>query len=514
MKIRSLICCLAAIVGMAACTSEMSVDNKERVGLSIALSVGGEETKAVGEIEPYYEEVNVLRYHVAIFEDGKRIAHGEYGEGQSQGLQKVEGTEGISTEYKAHFDNIPEGSISVYVIANYPSTWDFNAPKWDNFSGYQAESVVTDPFLAEELVKVGYKTFTVGRETTELRLSLVQLSAGIDMLLTQSGDAGSMEDADETTHEYVFQDASAEKVYDITDEDEIEKNIGFKVIETTISNYLTIRNAEYARASALMDSKGQWNDAGKTWFNRNRDKVYEKLQPERGVLYFRAKVKEDGERDYNDWLTDFKIVAYGRDVDCDVKVPVTGLLTGETTLAGLNKESDIAIWSKEEPENTKYQPLTMSSFNTRFYTYEPGEKDLILSVVVGTGESKNVYRKKYRQYGYRIYRGRWISKGSDDHYAYDWAGQPEKFPKDAWLKVSKGGKVIDEGTGTPIRTEAGSGDLNNTKTYSLTIPGSTITKGHVYQVKGTYSPSVDVTPEVEWEVIDMKQVTVNPDPFE
>ena len=90
MKIRSLICCLAAIVGMAACTSEMSVDNKERVGLSIALSVGGEETKAVGEIEPYYEEVNVLRYHVAIFEDGKRIAHGEYGEGQSQGLQKVD----------------------------------------------------------------------------------------------------------------------------------------------------------------------------------------------------------------------------------------------------------------------------------------------------------------------------------------------------------------------------------------------------------------------------------------
>lgn len=514
MKIRSLICCLAAIVGMAACTSEMSVDNKERVGLSIALSVGGEETKAVGDkIDPYYEEVNVLRYHVAIFEDGKRIAHGEYGEGQSQGLQKVEGTEGISTEYKAHFDNIPEGSISVYVIANYPSTWDFNAPKWDNFSGYQTESVVTDPFLAEGLVKVGYKTFTVGRETTELRLSLVQLSAGIDMLLTQSGDAGSMEDADETTHEYVFQDASAEKVYDITDEDEIEENIGFEVIKSTISNYLTIRDATYARASTLMNSKGQWNDAGKTWFNRNRDKVYEKLQPERGVLYFRAEVKEDGARDYNDYLTDFKIVAYGRDVDCDVKVPVTGLLTGVTTLTGLNKESDIAIWSKEEPENTKYQALTMSSFNTRFYTYEPGEKDLILSVVVGTGESKNVYRKKYRQYGYKIYRGRWINEPTD-HYAYDWAGQPETFPKDAWLEVSKGGRVIDGGTGTPIRTEAGTGDLTNTKTYSLTIPGSTITKGHVYQVKGTYSPSVNVSPEIKWEVIDMKQVTVNPDPFE
>lgn len=514
MKIKNLICFLVAIVGMAACTSEIHVDNKESVGLSIMLSVGNEETKAVGdEIDPYFEEVQVSRYHVAIFEGNKRIAHGEYGDGQSQSMQKVEGTEGITTKYKAHFDDIPEGSVSVYVIANYPSDWNFTDAKWESFSGYQDVSVVTDPFEAEKLVKVGYKTFAVTKETTTLELGLVQLTAGLDIILKQSGDIDPVEDPDKS--EFVFLDASQEKVYDITDEVEVENNIGFDAIKETISNYLDIKNPEFKWASQLM-SGNSWNSSGKEWFNRNKDKVYEKLQPEKGVLYFRAYVKEEGNKNYNDYLTDLKIVAYGRDVDCDVKIPVTGLLTGKTTLSGLNKESDIAIWNKEKPENTKYQALTMSSFNTRFYTYEPGQnsKDIMLNVEVGMGESKNVYRKKYRQYGYKIYRGRWINEPSS-HYAYDWqGGDPKKFPIDAWLTLSKGGKVLDDGTGTPIKVEEGNGTLTNVKTYSLPIPGSSIIKGHIYQVKGSYTPSVDVSPEINWEVIDMKQVNVYPDPFE
>lgn len=500
MKIKNLIWFLAAILILAACTSEMPVDNKERVGLSITLSVGDEETKAVGgELDPYFEEVQVQRYHVALFEGEKRIAHGEYGDGQSQGMQKVEGTEGIATKYKAHFDNVPEGAISVYVIANYPSNWDFNDAKWTTFSGYQAQSVVTDLFDAETLVKVGYKTFTVTESTTQLELSLVQLTAGIDLVLKQLGDVDPVEDPERS--EYVFWDASEEGVYDITNEKEVERNIGFETIKNTIRIYLDIRSPEFKWASELMSNNGQWNKAGREWFS-NGDGVYQKLQPEAGVLYFRAYVKEEGNLNYNDYLTDLKIVAYGRDVDCDVKVPVKGLLTGETTLSGLNKESDIAIWSKVRPENTKYQPLTMSSFNTRFYTYEPGSNDLVLDVKVGLGESKNVYRKKYRQYGYKIYRGRWINEPSD-HYAYDWkGGDQNKFPIDAWLAVSKGGKVVDEGTGTPIKTEAGNGELTNVKTYSLTIPGKDITKGHVYQVKGSYSPSIDVTPEISWKLMD------------
>lgn len=499
MKIKKLIWALAVVLGITACTSEMPVENKDRVGLSVMLSVGGNETKAVGdEVDPYYEEVQVSRYHVALFEDDKRIAHGEYGAGLSQGLQVVDGTEGISIEYKAHFEDVPEGSVSVYVIANYPSDWDFDDAKWESFTGYKTESVVTESFKDEELVKVGFKTFEVNSETTQLRLSLVQLTAGIDLLLKQAGEVDPVEDPDKS--EYVFLDASEEKVYDITNEQEVEENIGFEIIKSTISRFLEIKSPEFKWASELIGQDGNWNKAGREWFNRNKDEVYKKLQPEKGVLYFRARVKEEGKKDFNDYLTDLKIVAYGRDVDCDVKVPVTGLLTGETSLSGLNKESDIAIFSKEGPENTKYKALTMYSFNTRFYTYEP-KNDLILNVEVGTGTNKNVYRKKYRQYGYKIYRGRWINK-PEHHCAYDWKGGEGKFPVDAWLQVSKGGHVIDEGSKTPIRTETGSGELTNVKTYSLTIPGSTITKGHVYQVKGTYTPSIDVTPEINWILED------------
>lgn len=503
MKIKNLIWFLAANLLLAACTSEVPVDNKERVGLSVTLSVDNEATKAVGdEIDPYFEEVQVQRYHVALFEGDKRIAHREYGDGQ---LDIVDGTEGITTKYKAYFDDIPEGSISVYVIANYPSSWDFNDPKWDTFTGYTEQSVVTDPFKAEELVKVGFKTFQVLPTTTQLELSLVQLTAGIDLLLTQLGDVDPVEDPNRS--EYVFLDASEEKVYSITNEDEVDLFIGREVITSTISNYLDFIDPEFQWASALMGSNGEWNRKGREWFNRNRDEVYKKLTPESGVLYFRARVKEKGNKDYNSYLTDMKIVAYGRDVDCDVKIPVKGLLTGETTLSGLNKESDIAIFDKETPENTKYQSLAVTSSNTRFYTYEPRSNNFVLNVEVGTGENKNVYRKKYRQYGYKIYRGRWINEPSD-HYAYDWKGGADYgFPRDAWLD-EQAGKVIDEGKGTPIRTEAGSGDLTNVKTYSLTIPGSTITKGHVYQVKGSYSPFIDVTPTIEWKLVDWTGKTI------
>ena len=494
MKIKKLIWALAVVLGITACTSEMPVENKDRVGLSVMLSVGRNETKAVGgDVNPYFEEVQVSRYHVAIFEGDKRIAHGEYGLGLSQGLQVVDGTEGISIKYKAHFEDIPEGSVSVYVIANYPSDWNFDDVKWGSFAGYQKESVITELFKAEELVKVGYKTFPVTSTTTQLELSLVQLTAGIDLLLKQAGEVDPVEDPDKS--EYVFLDASEEKVYDITNEQEVEENIGFEIIKSTISRFLEIRSPEYRRASELI-TDGDWNKNGKDWFGKNDDKVYEKLQPENGVLYFRAYVK-DGNK-FNDYVTDFKIVAYGRDVDCDVKVPVTGLLTGKTSLSGLNKESDIAIFSKEGPENTKYEALTMSSFNTRFYTYEP-KNDLTLNVEVGTGTNKNVYRKKYRQYGYKIYRGRWINEPKD-HSAYDWKGGEGKFPVDAWLEVTKGGHVIDEGSKTPIRTETGNGELTNVKTYSLTIPGSTITKGHVYQVIGKYNSSV--SGNIEWQVAD------------
>lgn len=511
MKIKNLIWFLAANLLLAACTSEVPVDNKERVGLSVTLSVDNEATKAVGgEINPYFEEVQVQRYHVALFEGDKRIAHCEYGDGQ---LDIVEGTEGITTKYRAHFDDIPEGTISVYVIANYPSSWDFTDPKWDTFTGYTKQSVVTDPFKAEELVKVGFKTFEVEPTTELLELSLVQLTAGIDLLLTQLGDVDPVEDP--TKSEYVFLDASEEKVYDITDEEDVDNYIGRDVIINTISNYMDIQGAEFKWASELMNSNGQWNEAGIKWFNENGDYVYDKLKPEPGVLYFRARVKEDGNKAYNSFKTDMKIVAYGRDVDCDVKVPVKGLLTGETTLSGLNKESDIAIFKKDEPENTKYQPLAVTSSNTRFYTYEPGSNNFVLDVEVGTGENKNVYRKKYRQYGYKIYRGQWIDDPTQ-HCDYNWEGGAQYgFPRDAWLDVSQtAGHVIDHGTGTPIRTEAGDGTLQDVKTYSLTIPGSTIIKGHVYQVKGSYSPSIDVTSEISWQVIDMKTQTVNPDPFE
>lgn len=513
MKIKNLIWFLAANLLLAACTSEVPVDNKERVGLSVTLSVDNEATKAVGgEINPYFEEVQVQRYHVALFEGDKRIAHGEYGDGQSQVIQKVEGTEGITTKYKAYFKDIPEGIISVYVIANYPSSWDFTDPKWDTFTGYTEQSVVTDPFIAEELVKVGFETFKVKPTTTLLELSLVQLTAGIDLLLTQLGDVDPVEDP--TKSEYVFLDASEEKVYDITDEEDVDNYIGRDVIINTISNYMEFIEPEFQWASALV-SNGEWNKAGRDWFNRNNDFVYDKLKPEPGVLYFRARVKEKGNKYYNNYLTDMKIVAYGRDVDCDVKVPVKGLLTGETTLSGLNKESDIAIFKKDEPENTKYQPLAVTSSNTRFYTYEPRSNNFVLDVEVGTGENKNVYRKKYRQYGYKIYRGQWIDDPTQ-HCDYNWEGGAQYgFPRDAWLDVSQtAGHVIDHGTGTPIRTEAGDGTLQDVKTYSLTIPGSTIIKGHVYQVKGSYSPSIDVTSEISWQVIDMKTQTVNPDPFE
>lgn len=502
MKIKRLICTFAAVLGMISCSNEIPEKKEGNVPLSIVLSVGNPETKAKGdEITPSIEEVTINRYHVAIFQGGQRIAHVEYGDDNSLLIEDKE--DPYHPQYKAEFENIPEGDIGVYVIANYPLDGSFedfnNNENWGTYSLYQKQIVSTSSFEADKLVKIGYKEVTVNNNTTKIDLSLIQLAAGIDVTVEQLGEINYEEGQPDR---FDFLDATGSNVYSITDESEIEQYIGKDNITGTIKNYLVYKDFEFQWVSKL-SSDNAWNKEGKDWFDVNEDKVYDKIKPENGSLYFRAKLKEPGNASYNDYKSDFKIVAFARDVACDVRVPAKGLVKGETKIKAINGKSNITIYEDGRVENEQYMKIDQSSLNTRFYTYEIGadNPNMELQVEVGNGTIYNIYRKTYRQYGYQIYRGRWIAKGDDNHAEYDWDGGTNKgFPVSAWLPVTKDSNIIDEGTKSPIRTESGDKQLTDVKTYSLSIPGSKIIKGHLYQVKGTYNPSFDAG--LTWEVVD------------
>lgn len=499
MKIKRLICTFAAVLGMISCSNEIPEKKEGNVPLSIVLSVGNPETKATGEeIIPSIEEVTINRYHVAIFQGNQRIAHVEY----DGNLLKENTDDPYHPKYRAEFENIPEGDIAVYVIANYPLEGSFsnfgNDSDW-GYSSYQKQIVSTTSFEADKLVKIGYKEETVGKNTTRIDLSLVQLAAGIDVTVEQLGETNYEEGEPDR---FDFLDATESNVYSITDESKIEFYIGKNEIIKTIGDYLDFVDSEFEWVSALT-TNSQWNEKGREWFNVNNDKVYKKIDPESGSLYFRAKLKEDGNSDYNDYKSDFKIVALARDVECYVRVPAKGLVKGKTEIKSINGKSNITIYEDGKVENEQYMKIDQSSLNTRFYTYEIGANnpDMELQVEVGNGTIYNIYRKTYRQYGYKIYRGQWIKEGSDAHAEYDWNGGADKgFPKSAWLPVTKNSEIIDEGSKFPERTESGDKPLTDVKTYSLSIPGSQIIKGHLYQVKGTYNPSFDAG--LTWKVVD------------
>lgn len=500
MKIKRLICTFAAVLGMISCSNEIPEKKEGNVPLSIVLSVGNPETKAKGnEIIPSIEEVTINRYHVAIFQGDQRIAHVEY----DGNLLKEDTGDPYHPQYKAEFENIPEGNIAVYVIANYPLDGNFNDfennSNWGAYSSYQKQIVTTTSFEADQLVKIGYKEVTVDKNTTKINLSLVQLAAGIDVTVEQLGETNYEEGEPDR---FDFLDGTESNVYSITDEYEIDNYIGKDKIIETIEDYLVYKDFEFAWVSTLA-SHNEWNKEGEKWFNVNKDKVYEKISPENGSLYFRAKLKETGNNYYNDYKSDFKIVAFARNVECDVRVPAKGLVKGETKIKAINGKSNITIYEDGEVENGQYMKIDQSSLNTRFYTYEIGANnpDMELQVEVGNGTIYNIYRKTYRQYGYKIYRGQWIKEGNEAHAKYDWNGGADKgFPKSAGLPVTKDSNIIDEGTGSPEWTESGDKPLTDVKTYSLSIPGSQIIKGHLYQVKGTYNPSFDAG--LTWEVVD------------
>lgn len=510
----------AAILGITACSTEMPVDNEELASLSILLSAESTATKAIGDtILPRYEEVIVNRYHVAIFERtgntyGNRIASVEYGVDGKPILPIDEDNGPLATKYKALFTDIPEGDIAVYVIANYPEDWTFEDANWGTYDEYTKQIVTTAPFIDKELVKVGLKEVTVTKETRQIELKLIQLTAGIDVTIKSSGDAG-FEEGPESGR---FLEASA-KIFGVYDENDIDKYIGRDSLISTI-----LKNLKYNEekplishwASDITADDGDWTPAGKKWLDGgNRPGLSKAIKPERGALYFRAEIKNDPDKEYNGYDTDFKIVAYGRYVDYEFSCPIKGFITGATTVAGLNKKSNITIYSDQGSENTEYEGMQVDSFNSRCYTYESlkdTDQKISFNIEVGTGESKNIYRRKFLQYGYTIYRGQWINK--DDHSeGYSWTlSSLGLFPMSVWLDA-KGGKVITEKEF--IRNEKGEGTLKDPRTYSIDVSMNKIIKGHLYQVTGTYTPSIHVTPTIEWVVMDWtKNETVDIPTFE
>lgn len=518
---KSLVWMFAAILAMSACSSKDDIPNNrtdEDAPLSVVFSVENETTKAVGdEISPSEKEVNVKRYHVALFKNGTRVDHKEYGDGTGSSLLPA----GANT-YKASFSDVVEGNVAVYVIANYPSGQTFPDTDWGTYEQYKAQSVTSDLNETDGLVKVGYKEFTVNSiETgkTVLNLSLIQLTAGIDVEVAYD-DLNLVER--DVPARYDFLDNTASNEYPIDSESDIEKYIKKNYLVETIKNYLDFKpgSAESKWASELSTNNYTgWNSAGKTWFNRNKDKVYEKLAPTEGALYFRAQLKlEEGSGDndkdgYNDYLTDIRITAKGRDVMCDVYVPVDGFVTGDVSIVNRNKESNILIIKNDEVENSAYTPDALTTFSTRFYTYELNKEHAMeLQVKIGRGLCLyNVYQKKYRQYGYIIQRGQWIKVGNDNHGAYDW--EAETLQKEAWLPVTKDSKLLDDSK-VVARTASVTdpGELTDVHTYALTIPGEKIIKGHLYKVKGTHTTIVK--PVISWEVVGMDKVEVDPEPFE
>ncbi|WP_459188618.1 fimbrial protein [Parabacteroides sp. APC149_11_2_Y6] len=505
---KSLVWMFAAILAMSACSSKDDIPNNrtdEDAPLSVVFSVENETTKAVGgEIGPSEKEVNVKRYHVALFKNGTRVDHKEYGDGTGSSLLPA----GANT-YKASFRDVVEGNVAVYVIANYPSGQTFPDTDWGTYEQYKAQSVTSDLNETDGLVKVGYKEFTVNSiETgkTVLNLSLIQLTARLDITLNWT-DRELEEHTDKA--ESKFLEETKTDVVKYTDEKDIDKYVPKETIMKTLGKYLEYEtsSAKFAWASALDASA--WNGwVGNEDENPRPSKF---LAKEDGSLYLRAKIKEAGSNTFNSYMTDFKIDAYTQLVDAEVTVPVFGFTAGKIDMENLNKKSNICIYNDKAAENQAYEADLLEPVDSSFYTYEIKGKEMKLNVEIGKGLCLyRVYKKQYRRYGYKIYRGQWVEDLRGNRIGYNW-DRKGGYPLEAWNEVAP--QLIKEYDGY-TDTPAVAPSLTDSHSYTLNIPVATvekITKGHIYQVRGTHTTIVK--PVITWEVVGMDKVDVNPEPF-
>lgn len=496
MKLKHIFFIAAVALGFAACTSETSVEPEDgETSLSIVLSINNQTKASEGDlIEPDDNEEMIKRFHIALFDEaGNRIDSQTGDAGLPENGSGTEHEGSIEKIYSATFTDIPKNKpLQVYVLANYTDEIASRLSTLHSYEAYTKETVTsTTPFNAKELVKVGRISVSKIPANNTIIVPLVQLSARIDVKIENTGTTPPTI-GDAISWEPINNEAYG-NAFPLIDEAVIEAKIGKEYLVSTIESYLNLDQSVIPRSKWVSDlvddnDKSTWNiSKAEDWF-RNKDKVYNFTEPGSGVLYYNAQLQGNG------YKTDFKFVIFQRDVLCYVKRPVTGLVAGASKVAGGNKKSDITIYSLKEAENTAVQPFDPTPFSGSFYTYENG--NLTLSVETGMGTSYYIYKKTMRQYGYKICRGQWLNS---QHTAYDWEGTSQGFPKTFWLPILKDEIVVD--SDEVVKTEPGDGTLGEPKkTYTITI-NKDIIKGHVYQVKGTYTPTVEVTPTIKWEVI-------------
>lgn len=469
MKIQNSILSMGlAVALLSSCSTEDLIDRSLTTDgpVSVVFYRTAMETKADKAGNYDYatdEELNIKNYTIAVFE-GTVLAEDavciKLVSGTTSGASTtVDAAGNTVTAYSVPLTDLPaERNLQFLLIANATTVVgsDYVGKRYSEFKGL---TETTSSFRADALVKVGTAParFEVSATPQEVKIPLTQLSARLDFGgVTVEGGNSSVSAPSTFTEQY-----------------EIQGNISIKDLQIPShsdnkSTFYIGTKSSYTQGGYGFDSPEQWYTygiSGKNW-NLYRHAVFLETEIENR--------EETGKQ-------------FVFEMD---------------RLEGVNFASDLTIFSTSEIENGQNTEKTvLSNPENRFYSYENCHLRFIF---IGSYQpAAKVIKQRIRTRKIVVKElAKWVGskKGTKGVWAWNTFDLKDTnhfsvLAREEWSEWS--GFVTISDTRPAVDTKADS------KQFELVIDRDKIKKGHLYRITGKGTPTVDLTPEIIWEVEDM-----------
>lgn len=480
MKIQNSILSMGlAIALLSSCSTEDLIDRPLTTDgpVSVVFYRTAMETKADKAVNYDYatdEELNIKNYTIAVFE-GTVLAEDavciELVSGTtSEASTTVDAAGNTVTAYSVPLTDLPaERNLQFLLIANAVTVpgQDYVGKRYSEFKGL-AET--TSSFRADALVKVGTAAarFEVSATPQEVKIPLTQLSARLDFGgITVEGGNSSVAGPSTFSKEYEIQGGTSIKDLQIPSNSDIK------------STFYIGTKSNHIQGTYGFNSPEQWYTYGVS------EKKYWSLY--RQAVFLETEIETQ--------------IETGKQFVFEMD-----------RLEGVNFASDLTIFSTSEIENGQNKEESVSpNLENRFYTYENCHLRFIFSGSYQPAAKVTKQRTRTRKIVVRE-SAKWVDskKGTKGVWAWNTFDLNDthfsRLKQGVWSDWSEFVTVPD--TRSAVDTKADS------KQFELVIDRDKIKKGHLYRITGKGTPTVDLTPEIVWEVVDLTPTNVNVPGFE
>lgn len=419
------------------------------------------------------EELNIKNYTIAVFE-GTVLAEDavciKLVSGTTSGASTtVDAAGNTVTAYSVPLTDLPaERNLQFLLIANATTVVgsDYVGKRYSEFKGL---TETTSSFRADALVKVGTAParFEVSATPQEVKIPLTQLSARLDFGgVTVEGGNSLVAGPSTTTTRWDIQRGTTIEALNIPSE------------------------ANYSQTYSVGDQTGSYRfDTDSQWY------TYATGEKKSDRRWYRQAVVLETET--KTWQATGKQFVFTMD-----------------RLEGVNFASDLAIFSTSEIENRQNKEDVVSpNEQNRFYTYENCHLRFVFTGSYGPAVKVTKQQTRTRKI---VVREQAESTYKNKKYKCTWRNKLD--PNDSYFTIIKGSEEDNWSDWSEPVTVSDSRSAVDTKAdskqFELVIDRDKIKKGHLYRITGKGTPTVDLTPEIVWEVVDLTPTNVNVPGFE